>query len=744
MNSHSNTNTELDCQDNTSNPALSHKATVYMKSYILLKKILTENPILEEILKTAEDEASVLKSVKEWMQNTYVKSSVAFRYDQGKIVSHKGIEELSWSDIAAIRMLDYISNNNIELDDPNLRGKKITSNPIILLWQSVSKGTRVASPFFYEDMLHLLRQLNGKYKPLPVRKTKVETWMKKYPSGLEPELILQREKNRERIVNLIINKIETGEKNDPKFKFKEGLTRKQKFATVLNWWNDRLFHLRFAVRNPKELNKMLDNSLGSETMKILLDAENAGIPFFINPYYLSLLNITESGNGTNDQAIRDYILYSRQLVNEFGHISNWEKEDIVEPGKPNAAGWLIPGHNIHRRYPEVAILIPDTVGRACGGLCSSCQRMYGFQKGELNFDLEKLAPKKTWNEKLAKLMVYFEDDSQLRDILLTGGDALMSSNGSLNSLLNSIYDMAKRKRQKNQHRKPGEKHAEIVRIRLGTRLPVYLPQRITPELINILTAFKSKASKIGIKQFVIQTHFQSPLEVTPEARDKIKSLLSAGWMVTNQLVYTVASSRRGHTTKLRQVLNDIGVLSYYTFSVKGFMENYHHFSTNARLVQEQMEEKIFGTIPEEQIEKIRDFPNNSENMVKKISEVRTSSNLPFLSTDKSVLNIPGVGKSLTFRVIGITKSGRRILQFDHDSTRTHSPIIKKMGTVTIIESKSISEYLSQLQEMGEDVKEYESLYGYSMGETEIRMPIFDFPDHEHQITKKLTNFELSD
>ena len=53
----------------------------------------------------------------------------------------------------------------------------------------------------------------------------------------------------------------------------------------------------------------------------------------------------------------------------MGNIRAWEREDIVEAGKPNAAGWLLPdGHNIHRRYPEVAILIPDTMGRACGGL----------------------------------------------------------------------------------------------------------------------------------------------------------------------------------------------------------------------------------------------------------------------------------------------------------------------------------------------------------------------------------------
>jgi len=45
---------------------------------------------------------------------------------------------------------------------------------------------------------------------------------------------------------------------------------------------------------------------------------------------------------------------------------------------------------IHRRYPNVAILMPKSMGRACGGLCSICQRMYGFQYGDLNFDFEKL------------------------------------------------------------------------------------------------------------------------------------------------------------------------------------------------------------------------------------------------------------------------------------------------------------------------------------------------------------------
>jgi lysine 2,3-aminomutase len=105
-------------------------------------------------------------------------------------------------------------------------------------------------------------------------------------------------------------------------------------------------------------------------------------------------------------------------------------------GKPNAAGWILPSHhNVHRRYPEVAIMIPDTMGRACGGLCVSCQRMYEFQRGNLNFNLDKLRPDETWNEKLRRLLDYYENDTQLRDILITGGDALMSRDESLEKIL---------------------------------------------------------------------------------------------------------------------------------------------------------------------------------------------------------------------------------------------------------------------------------------------------------------------
>jgi lysine 2,3-aminomutase len=718
------------------------KIAINVKSHRLLGQLLRENPDLEEIMRSARNETEALVGVRNWVLANA--SPEALKYCKSEHPGRRLFDSLTWRDYASIRILDYIDNAGREFQDLNLRGEIAISNPIKTIWLGVTHGTGGAKPYFFEDMIQLFRQLSGKMKRGKYTRTEVQDWLDRWSSGMDPRIIKLREENRERIINTLIDHLDSGHLSSTRFQFEPGLSREQKFLRMLEWWKDYRFHLHFAVRNPDLLNEMLGHSLDPDTMKVLYEAKEKGIPFFINPYYLSLLHVRVPYFAIGaDLAIRYYVLYSQELVDEFGHIVAWEKEDQVEPGKPNAAGWLLPSHhNVHRRYPEVAILIPATIGRACGGLCASCQRMYDFQRGNLNFNLDKLKPESSWAAQLDKLMKYFEDDSQLRDVLITGGDGLMSSDRSLAKILEGIYQMAVNKRKANKKRKDGEKYAELLRIRIGSRLPVYLPQRITPELIAVLGDFKKKAAKIGIRQFVIQTHFESPMEITPEVSDAISSLLSAGWTVTNQQVFTVAASRRGQTIRLRQALNDIGVLTYYTFTVKGYMENHFNFVPNARAVQEQLEEKIIGKVPKKYLDELRTFPEKAEQMQANIARLKETSGLPFLATDRNVLNLPGVGKSLTFRVIGITRYGRRILEFDHDPTRRHSPIIHKMGKIVIIESKSIREYIDQLESIGEDGSEYEELYGYSIGATEPRMPLYEYPEYDFKVSEKMTNLEI--
>ncbi len=720
------------------------RIAISVESHKLLRALLKENPDLNEIMINSRNETEALVGVKEWIEKEYGDHVEAFRFFRSGRTVREQFEKLEWQDYAIIRLLDYIKNAGKEYPDLNLRGEIAVSNPVKLIWMAVHKGTGGAKPDFFKDMIELFRQLRGESKPFDPGREKVLEWMDRYPSGLDPRIIKLREENRERILKIIIHRIKESGERGQRFYFDEGMTAEQKLEKAGEWWKDPRFHLRYAVRTPELLNEMLGYSLDPDAMKVLKEAEKAGIPFFVNPYYLSLLHVRVPYFAVGaDLAIRHYVVYSKQLVDEFGHIVAWEKEDLVKPGEPNAAGWILPTHNnIHRRYPEVAILIPDSMGRACGGLCSSCQRMFDFQSGRLNFNLEKLKPDESWPERLRKLMEYFEQDNQLRDILITGGDAFMSSDHTLKELLDEILEMIRRKRISNQGLEEGKKKAEIQRIRFGTRLPVYLPQRISPELAEILADFKRKAGREGVSQFLVQTHFESPMEITPEARTAVERLIKAGWTVTNQLVFTAAASRRGHSAKLRKVMNDIGILPYYTFTVKGYMENNFCFAPNARVVQEQLEEKSIGRIHEDHYETIRKFPEEAELIVENIDSLRKYSGMPFLATDRNVLNLPGVGKSLTFRVVGITRYGRRILEFDHDETRRHSPIIRKMGKVVIIESKSIHEYLQQLSDIGEDPEEYTGLYGYSVGQTEPRVPLYEYPEFSYELTEAFSNLEI--
>lgn len=632
-------------------------------------------------------------------------------------------------------LIDYNGETIHELStDKDLKIKTLD-----ILWSFLKnpKNEKDTPIDFFIDMYQLLSNSENRL----YTQNQLEKDMSRWKSGLDKEVLNIRKENKERIIHHLVQKIDFKSSKSSRYTFTEEMDYPQKVNQVKEWWNDYRFHLSLAIRNPQELNQWLNYSLSTETLFILKKAEKKKMPFFITPYYLSLLNTKLTGY--NDEAIRSYILYSPKLVQTYGNIKAWEKEDIVEPGQPNAAGWILPNStNIHRRYPEVAILIPDTMGRACGGLCASCQRMYDFQSERLNFQFDTLSPKETWNSKLERLMKYFENDPQLRDILITGGDALMSRNKSLKQILDAIYDMAKRKKENNKKRPDGEKYAEIQRIRLGSRLLAYLPLRINDELVELLKEFKKKASAIGIEQFIIQTHFQSPLEVTPEAQKAIEKIISAGWLITNQLVFNVAASRRGHTAQLRKTLNTMGIITYYTFTVKGFDENYAVFAPNSRSLQEGLEEKKFGTLTKQQGDELYNLLQHESKAKKSVSDFLKKYDIPFLATDRNVLNLPAVGKSMTFNLVGISSTGKRILRFDHDHTRLHSPIIDELGKVYIIENKSITAYLRELEKMGENIENYANIWNYIEGETEPQFEVYKYPSFSFNTTNEISNLEV--
>ncbi len=704
----------------------------------ILEKIINENREFIKIFLTNTSIEKIKSELKKYLYKRLDRESIA--YYRSEISGQEAIDRVSWQNYATIRLLDYIDYNGLVLKDNNLRGAEVISEPITTLYYAINKKRDVSSDFLL-DMLYLLRQFNGRLKQNIPSKEKIIEWMDRHHSGIEPEIVELRAKNRDRIITKIIQKIDRGEIRKYNYTFSRGVSFREKYKTVQAWWETEKFHIRFAFRDYKLLNEMLDYSLDKKTLKLLESAKKRGIPLFVNPHYASLLLVNPPEKYKySDMAIRSYLFASQELIDEFGHIVAWEKEDIIKPNEPNSAGWILPeGNVIHRRYPEVAIFIPKTRGRSCGGLCVSCQRMYGFQNGEFDFDLKSLDGRREWSISLPKYLEYFENDSQLRDILITGGDALMNSDRQLKEILDGVYTMAKRKYKANKNR--AEKYALMSRIRLGTRLLVFIPQRITDNLIEILKDFKDKASKIGFNQFIIQTHFESAIEITPEVKKGVEKILSSGWIITNQNVFTPAVSIRGHISHLRKSLNDIGILPYYTFSVKGFRENSANFTNNARTAQEIREEKILGKYSDEVDRKLAKLPKESHNLIRNLKNIRDEIGLPFLSSDRNVMNLPAVGKSMTFRTVGITSDGRRVLEFNHDFGRKHSPIIESLGKVYIIESKSIKSYLKQIEEYGEDINQYSSIWGYSMFETERRSLIYEYSLFKFRVTDKITNFQ---
>jgi lysine 2,3-aminomutase len=652
----------------------------------------------------------------------------AWTYYNGETHDEQSFYTLTGISLAFLRIMDYLDHEGMSFPDGNLHGKEVVSQPIALL-RSLVRGEKVSvSPDFIEDLYHLVLQLKGlDHKEVPSR-TLVQAWMERHPTGLDKEVIAWRAKNKEYIVSLLLQRIRLENKSSQHYRLKSSMSEKEARKQVLAWWREDRFQLKYAIRSASELNTYLHNSLDTEILHRMERAEEKGIPIFATPYFLSLIDVRPLGeqpHPRSDLVMREYLFYSQDLVEEFGSIVAWEKEDIVQEGEPNAAGWILPSHNIHRRYPNVAIFIPDTMGRACGGLCAYCQRMYDFQAGRFNFELEKLRPKRSWGELLDLNMDYFRKDPFLSDILITGGDAFMSSVPSLKKIFDAVLKMAQEKLLDNEKRGEDEKYATMKRVRLGTKLPVYLPQRITKDLVSLLAWFKKKSGLVGISQCIVQTHISSSMEVTPETKKAIEKILSAGWAVTNQEVFTISASRRGHSAKLRKTLNEIGVLPYYTFTVKGFKENRQVFANNSRSTQEQIEESSIGRVALRYYSILKPFISDAPHMIDNIDSIRKSDEIPFLSTDRNTLNLPGVGKSNTYRTIGITDDGRRILEFEFDHTRPHSHVIEEMGSVIVIESKSIAEYLRQIESIGEDTKEYQTIWGYSAGSLEPRSSVFE-------------------
>ncbi len=242
----------------------------------------------------------------------------------------------------------------------------------------------------------------------------------------------------------------------------------------------------------------------------------------INPYYLSLIRYP--GDPIWLQCVP----------------AKSELEDFDAEEDPLHEDEMSPVPNITHRYPDRALFL---VTSQCGIYCRFCTR-----KRKVG-DYEKISMKG-----LESAFNYLEEHKEIRDIILSGGDPLMLTDTMLEKILKRLREMD---------------HIEI--IRLGTRMPVVLPQRITPKLCNMLKKYHP---------IYCNTHFNHPWEITEESSKACEMLADAGVPVGNQMVIMKGVNDDPAVVKeLMQKLLKLRVRPYYMYMADE-TKGANHFRTS--------------------------------------------------------------------------------------------------------------------------------------------------------------------
>ena len=242
----------------------------------------------------------------------------------------------------------------------------------------------------------------------------------------------------------------------------------------------------------------------------------------INPYYLSL--IRHPGDPIWRQCVPD-----KAELEDFDAAEDPLMEDAMSP---------VP--NITHRYPDRALFL---VTSQCGLYCRFCTR-----KRKVG-DYEKISMKG-----LESAFKYLEEHTEIRDVILSGGDPLMLTDAMLEKILQRIRAIP---------------HIEI--IRLGSKMPCVLPHRITPKLVNMLKKYHP---------IYCNTHFNHPWEITPESSKACQMMADAGIPMGNQMVIMKGVNDDPAVVKeLMQKLLKIRVRPYYMYMADE-TKGANHFRTS--------------------------------------------------------------------------------------------------------------------------------------------------------------------
>lgn len=272
-------------------------------------------------------------------------------------------------------------------------------------------------------------------------------------------------------------------------------------------WQNWRWQYRNRIRTEKRLSELLGEM--PEDVK-LLRAVIRTYPFSITPYYFSLIRNQDFNDPVRLQCVPD----SREISFSLGGVDDplAESRDMPLPGL------------IHRYADRCLVMVTQR----CAMYCRHCNRKRLWTKGAET------------SSSLQSMIDYVAASPGIREVIVSGGDPLTMPESVLDKFLGALHAIP---------------HVEVLRI--GSRMPVVLPMRITPSLVRMLRKHRP---------LWFNTQFNSPREITPESAAACERLVDAGIPVSNQSVLLRGVNDDYETMReLLYGLQRISVRPYYLF-----------------------------------------------------------------------------------------------------------------------------------------------------------------------------------
>jgi len=275
-------------------------------------------------------------------------------------------------------------------------------------------------------------------------------------------------------------------------------------------WNDYHWQLKNRISSVNTLSKFIKLT---ESQLKMFEEVSQKYRWAVTPYYLSLMDYSDMTYPINLLG-----LPTKEELNDAGELD------------PMAEEYTNPAPCITRRYPNRLII---NVTSSCAAFCRHCQRRRRI--GECD-RIES-------EERINAAIKYIEENIEIRDVLITGGDPMMLPDEILENIIKKVRAIP---------------HVEIIRI--GTRVPATMPQRITDDLTNMLKKYHP---------LFINIQFDHPGELTKEAVAACEKLANAGIPLGNQMVFLKGINNDKYIVQLlNEGLLKARVKPYYIFHPK--------------------------------------------------------------------------------------------------------------------------------------------------------------------------------